>query len=82
MTYQVSAIKDQLASAFEAAGMAGRGYRAVYRRNGGQWMACRNDRGAEGMVSIWMPTAEQAKAEAKAWLLKRAKAARKGAVTA
>ena len=82
MTIEVGAIKDHLAATFEASGMAGRGFRAVYRVNGGAWTACRVNRGAEGMVSIWMPTAEGAKAEAKAWIKAVARKRQRGAVTA
>lgn len=78
MTYQVSAAADTYFTGENAA--YSRGFRPVYRKAGGQWAPCRVDRGAEGMVSLWYPSAAEAKEAAKAWLKqsaqRRARAAR------
>jgi hypothetical protein len=77
-TYEVGAHKDRMAERFEAAGLSGRGFQAIYRPKGGKWKACLEDRGAEGVCIIWRETAEQAKAAAKEWLRKRAARVRRG----
>lgn len=80
MPYQVSAAADSYFTGENAA--YSRGFRPIYRKAGGQWMPCRVNRGAEGMVSIWYPTAEEAKAAAKAWLTKAAQRRKRGVGTA
>jgi hypothetical protein len=80
MTFQVSAAADSYFTGENAA--YSRGFRPIYRKSGGQWMPCRVNRGAEGTVSLWYATAEEAKEAAKAWLKRAAARKRRGAVTA
>ena len=80
MTYQISAASDTYFTGENAA--YSRGFRPIYRKTGGQWTACRINRGAEGSVSLWYPTLEEAKEAAKAWLKKAAARNRRGAGTA
>ena len=82
MTYQVAALKDKMAEAFEAAGCPSRGWAAAYRVNGGEWKICRENHGAGGMVTIWEKTPEAAKAAAKEWIKKAAKRRNRGVGTA
>jgi hypothetical protein len=82
MIYQVTALKDKMAEALEAAGCPSRGWAAAYRISGGEWKLCRENHGAGGMMTVWKNTPEAAKSAAKEWLKKRAKVRNQGAVTA